>query len=55
MQAEAGCYGILCCFRSLEEECARVGDRVGGLKQDATALFFDAGPGVGVGGWVKIL
>ena len=30
-----------------------MGDRVGGLKQDATAFFFDAGPGVC--GWVKIL
>ena len=33
----------------------RVGDRVGGLKQDAKAFFFDAGPGVGVCRWVKIL
>ena len=28
----------------------RVGDRVGGLKQDAKTIFFDAGPGVGVCG-----
>ena len=32
-----------------------MGDRVGGLKQDVKAFFFDAGPGVGVFGWVKIL
>ena len=29
--------------------------RVGGLKQDVKALFFDTGPGVGVCGRVKIL
>ena len=44
MQAEAGCYGILCCFRSLEEECARMGDRVCRLKQDVMAFFVASGP-----------